>query len=101
MSLNNRITVEQRTTGEDAIGQPVETWETVAELWADVRFLSGMSAIRGDADVSEVQASVRIRHRTGLNQGMRVIFDGQAYDIKAVLPDGKRQFIDLICGGIQ
>lgn len=95
--LNHRITIEQRTSGEDAWGQPVDTWATVAELWASVRYLSGLSAIKSGADVSISKVSVRIRHRTGLDAGMRVLHDGQVFDIQAVLPDGKRQFVDLVC----
>lgn len=95
--LNRRITIERRATGEDQIGQPVDAWETVAELWADVRFLSGISAIKASADVSISKVSIRIRHRTGLDAGMRVLFDGKTFDIQAVLPDGKRQFVDLVC----
>ena len=95
--MNHRITIEQRTAGEDAIGQPVDTWQTVAELWANVRYLSGLSAIKAGADVSINKVSVRIRHRTGLNAGMRVMYDGQTFDIQAVLPDEKRQFVDLVC----
>lgn len=95
--LNQRITIEQRVTGEDAIGQPVDTWETVAELWADVRFLSGIAAIKAGADVSISKVSIRIRHRTGLDAGMRVLFDGKTFDIQSALPDGKRQFVDLVC----
>lgn len=96
-ALNHRINIEQRAAGEDALGQPVETWELVAAVWADVRHKSGLSAIKGDADVSIVQVSIRIRRRAGIDAGMRVTHDGKQYDIKAVLPDGKRQFIDLVC----
>ena len=84
--LNKRIRIEQRTVGEDAIGQPVDTWSLVIEVWADIRHPSGISAIRASADVSIVQASIRIRYRTGLDAGMRVVHGADIYDIKAVLP---------------
>ena len=100
-ALNHRIDIEQRAAGEDELGQPVETWTLVAAVWADVRHLSGVSAIKAGADVSLVQASIRIRHRSGINDGMRVTHDGQQYDIRAVLPDGKRQYLDLVCQAVQ
>ena len=100
-TLNHRINIEQRSAGEDALGQPVETWELVAAVWANVRHLSGVGAIKAGADVSLVQASIRIRQRAGIDAGMRVTYDGRQYDIKAVLPDGKRQFIDLVCQRVQ
>ena len=100
--LNRRITIEQRSTTQDAIGQPVETWTTVATVWADVRSTNGLSfikeAIKADADVSISRVSFRIRHRTGINAGMRVVFNTENYDIEAVMPDmaGKRH-LDIVC----
>lgn len=98
--LTDRITIEQRETGSDDWGQPAETWQVVAVLWASVRYLSGLSAIKAGADVSIRKASIRIRHRTGLDAGMRVLFDGKTFDIQAVLPDGKRLFVDLVCEAV-
>lgn len=95
--LNERVTIESRESLTDELGQPIDAWLPIHALWADVRYLSGMSAIKSDADVSIVQASVRIRYRAGLNAGMRVNHRGDLLDIQAVLPDGRRQYVDLVC----
>lgn len=95
--LNQRITLERRDVGRDALGQPVESWVPVATVWADIRFPSGVSAIKGGADVSVVRASLRIRARAGLDAGMRAVQTSARYDIKAVLPTRDRQYIDLVC----
>lgn len=100
-TLNHRIDIERRVAGEDALGQPLESWELVAGVWADVRHKSGLSAIKGDADTSIVQSSIRIRYRAGLDTGMRVTHGGDRYDIRALLPDGKRQYLDLVCQKVQ
>lgn len=100
--LNTRITVQQLAAGQDALGQPVQTWSDVAMLWADVKQNSGMSMVRGDADVSVVRASIRVRYRTGLTAGMRVLAGSTVYNIQAVLPDvAGRQYIDLVCQVIE
>ena len=96
-TLNHRIDIEQREAGEDELGQPIESWSLVASVWANVRHLSGVSAIKAGADVSVVQASIRIRHRAGIDAGMRVTHAWAHYDVQAVLPDGKRQYVDLVC----
>ena len=98
--LNNRLTIEQKDTGTDAIGQPVETWVTVAEVWGNVKYQNGLSAIKSNADVSIVKASIRIRHRTGLDAGMRVLFDDAVFDVKAVLPEETNRYIDLVCEAV-
>ena len=96
--LNRRITIEQRSTTQDAIGQPVETWTTVAELWADIRYQRGLEAIKAGADISVVGASIRIRYRTGIDAGMRVTHGADVFNIQAVLPDaGRREYVDLAC----
>lgn len=97
-SLNQRVNIEQRTTTQDAAGQPVETWSLVAAVWADIRHASGLQTIKADADTSLIKTSIRIRYRTGIDAGMRVAHGSTNYDIRAVLPDiaGKR-FLDLVC----
>lgn len=96
-NLNRRVTIQSRQAGQDAIGQPLTTWQTAATVWASIRHTSGMEAIKSGADVSVVKASIRIRYRTGIDAGMRVTHGTTVYDIKAVLPDGRREFLDLVC----
>lgn len=96
--LNRRITLQSRTATQDAAGQPVETWSDVANVWAEIRHPSGLSAIKGDGDVSIVKASIRIRYRADVDAGMRIEHGASLYDIKAVLPDDvSRTHLDLVC----
>jgi SPP1 family predicted phage head-tail adaptor len=95
-TFNHRITLQQPASGEDAVGQPLTGWVDVAQLWADVRQLSGLQAIKGDARVSAVQASVRIWRRAGVVAGMRVLHAGATYAVRAVTRAG-RDFDDLVC----
>ena len=96
--LNRRVTLQQRSAGHDALGQPNGTWADLATLWASVRHLSGLQALKADAEVSEVQASIRLRYRTDITAGMRAVLGTTIYDIKAVLPDqAHHEFVDLTC----
>ena len=95
--LNQRVNIEQRTSQQDELGQPLESWTLVAAVWASVKHQSGLSAIKGDADVSTVKASIRIRYRTGIDAGMRVISGSETYDIRAILPNRAEGFTDLVC----
>lgn len=98
MGLNNRVTIQRQNAGEDELGQPVQTWSTLADLWADVRNVSGIQAIKAGAQVSTVQASVRVRKRSDLVAGMRVLHGTTVYAVRAVLPDQRdRRYTDLIC----
>lgn len=97
-SRNRRVSIQRRVSGQDEIGQPVETWEEVARPWASIRHASGVETIKSGADASVVRASIRILYRHGIDAGMRVVFGAAIYDIKAVLPDEQdRNGIDLVC----
>lgn len=96
--LNRRCTLQQPGTTTDELGQPIPGWTDVATLWGDVRLRSGLESIKAGATVSVVQASVRIRYRTGINAGMRVLVDSVPYEVLAVQPDvGGREYVDLVC----
>jgi SPP1 family predicted phage head-tail adaptor len=97
-TLNSRVLLQKRGTERDAAGQPVETWSTVAKVWANIRNRSGSEVIRADAVVSQVRASIRIRKRSDVNAAMRVVSRGTVYQIHAVLPDEAwGDHIDLVC----
>lgn len=96
--LSTRVVLQRRSAGEDALGQPVTTWATHDTVWADVRHGTGMEAIKADARMSVVRASIRIRYRTDLTAGDRVLIGSTVYEITAVIPDLQRRvFTDLVC----
>ncbi len=94
--LRDKVVIQQKTSGTDPWGAPLpEAWEYYATVWANVRHLSGTESIKAGADVSVVRASFRIRHRAGIDAGMRLLAGGAVYDIEAVLPGGRREWMDL------
>lgn len=96
--LNSRITIRQQSMTQDAIGQPVQTWTTLATVWANIRHMNGVESIKANADTSIVKASVRIRRRTDVTSAMLVEHGATTYEIKAVLPDEEnRERLDLLC----
>lgn len=100
--LNTRVTIQQLAGGVDALGQPLQTWSDLATLWANVRHSSGVESIKADALTTVVRASIRIRYRTDITAGMRVIASGYTYNIVTVLPDiGGKEYTDLVCEVIQ
>jgi SPP1 family predicted phage head-tail adaptor len=96
--LKTRIAIQQQVTTQDAAGQITGAWETLASVWADVRQQRGLEAIRADAVSSATKTSIRIRRRTGLNAGMRVVHATTTYNILAVADDvNAKEYTDLIC----
>ena len=96
--LRHRITIERKTAGADAWGQPVETWETVAIAPAEVWPLSGREYIAAQAEQAGVTTKITIRYQAGIEPAMRVTHDGKTYNIRAVLPDPTaRRHLTLMC----
>ncbi len=103
-TLKDRITIQRHNQDKDEWETPIpgtEAWIDVAKVWADVLHKSGLGAIKADAEVSIVRASIRIRRRAGVDAGMRVLFGPSIYSIEAVLPGPTREYMDLVCKFIQ
>lgn len=97
-SINCVVKLQALSSGEDAIGGQSTSWSDVATIWADIRYLSGLEAVKAGSEVSKASASARIRYRTDVKASMRLLHEGKAYEIKAVLPDvGKKRHVDLLC----
>ena len=94
--LRHRAMLQEQSTVQDELGQPSTAWVDVQALWADIRHISGLETIKSGADTSTVKASIRLRHRA-VNAGQRINYGLLNYDIKAVLPDGKREYVNLVC----
>lgn len=98
-TLNQRVTIKSRDSGQDSIGQPVDTWTAVAtDIAAGIATLSGLETIRAGEVSSVTKASIVIRWRTGVDSGMRVYHGSTVYEIKSVQPDyERRDRVFLVC----
>ena len=96
--LKHLVLLQSPPASVDGLGQPTGDWTTVSEEWADIRVLSGVEQIKGDAEVGTGRASVRIRRRTGVQSGWRLLHGSVAYNIQAVPPVcNDPRYLDLPC----
>ena len=84
--LNQRITLQQKTTTRNAIGEAVVTWSDVATVWAKVMPLRGNAFYTANQEQHVIDARFLIRERAGLNVGMRLLWKGAPYDITNLIP---------------
>lgn len=100
--LNRKVSIQRKATGKDAAGQPLDTLVEVAKVWASIVHKSGAESIRADQDVSVVKASIRIRMRSDITNGMEVHHKSTVYEVLAQMPDeGSREWLDLVCEVVQ
>ncbi|MBZ5793913.1 phage head closure protein [Burkholderia contaminans] len=94
--LKERIVIERPSGEENENGEPLpDAWIEHSKPWADVLFVSGKEHVVSGAIRGATVASMRIRYRPGIDEQMRVRYDGRLYDITAVLPSRKRGHLDL------
>lgn len=97
--LRQRVTIKQRDSGQDSVGQPVDTWSAVAtDIAAGIAMMSGIETIKAGEVASVSKASIVIRWRDGIAPGMRVYYGSAVYEIRSVQPDfAARDRVYLIC----
>ena len=95
--LRNRITIQQKVNGKDALGQTVDQWVDVCNVRAEIRDISGREYQSSQAERSQTDCKILIRYRNDITSDMRVLCNGIYYDITAVLEDVKKTRLELPC----
>ena len=93
------LTIQRKTTTQDAFGAPVETWSTLAAgVYAEKTDVSDGERIAA----AEVSASITARFRiiwsptyANLNPTDRISCDGRTYDIWGVKEIGYREGFEI------
>ena len=96
-TLDRRITIQQRTDARDAAGEPIPTWSTLAEVWAKLESLQPYELAATQLTQAEKPVRFYIRHRTDVDETMRVSWDGEEWDIEGISEIGRREGLALIC----
>ncbi|MEH6477723.1 MAG: phage head closure protein [Sneathiella sp.] len=89
--LDRRITVQELTSTPDSFGGAVETWETLAPIWAGVQEGSGREYFAAARVNSEVSAVFETRYRSDLTSANRISYNGKFYNILSVSEIGRRK----------
>jgi len=96
-TLDKRITIQQVQQSQDGTGQPIETWSTLATVWAGIIDSRGDERFRAGQEGANVTRIFRVRYRSDLDEQMRILYDGRYYDIKSIISSGLRglEYIDI------
>ena len=79
--LCHRVTIQQKTTVYDEYNYETEAWTEFKRLWGKISFLSVKDGLTAKAAGSETTARLKLRKRKDIDTGMRVLFDGQTFQI--------------------
>ena len=86
---NERVTIQYRPAGEDQLGQAVAPWAELCSLWAYREGVRGREYVAGDALQAETTVRYQVAMRSDITAGMRLLWAGSVFDIKAAVPYGR------------
>ena len=88
--MDRRITIEARTLGKDAAGGRIETWETSAEVWAELVTRKSREAAAADSERPFDTRTFRIRYRTITEHDHRILYSGKVFNITGISEEGRK-----------
>lgn len=96
--LDQRITLQSRAAGVDALGQPSGAWLDVATVWGRARPLRSRELFAAGAVGNVTDVEFTIRWRADVRVSWRILWRGQPYDItgEPIDVDAQRQWIQLL-----
>lgn len=95
--LNQRVQLQTRSTGTDALGQANSAWVTVASLWAQALPLRGREFFAAAQVQQEHAVKFTLRWRADITLTARIVWQGQPYDITGVTQlGGQRVWVEVI-----
>lgn len=94
--LDRRVAVQQRDAGQDAAGQPLQTWSTVLTCWAAIEPLSTREFFGSQAMQSDVTHRITVRHHQVFADpraaaALRIVYQGRIFNLQVPHEIGRRE----------
>lgn len=96
-SLRHRVQVQAPQQTQDEFGEVAETWVTVAEVWAEVRAMSGRELFNAQQVQADVTHKVRMRYLDVLRPSYRLVHDGKILNVSSIVPDTLNTMMEVMC----
>lgn len=94
----HQISIQSRSTVQDAAGEPANTWTEYASRRASIQRTPGKEAFAAAQDNGRIPVVFRLRWLDGVTPAMRVVFDSKVFDIRSIVDvDGRKAELMLTC----
>ncbi|MGJ0580365.1 phage head closure protein, partial [Xenorhabdus bovienii] len=70
--LRHRILLQNFTPIKLPSGQPMEEWQDIATVWAEVKHISGRELLASGAALSEATVRIWLRYRMDVTSASRI-----------------------------
>lgn len=90
--LRHRVTIQQATETQDSYGAVVQSWSTLANVWASIEARTGRETFTAAQVYATADHIITIRHRSDVTPKMRITYGARTFGIEgAVDPDGRKK----------
>lgn len=95
--LRHQITIESKTVTRGTLGGTSESWTTFVTTMAQISPLRGREYFEAQATQNSTEYKIITRYVEGVTAGMRVSYNGDVYNITAVInPDLRNRYLELM-----
>lgn len=97
-TLDRRIEIQQCAESRTASGSVTEAWSAVARCWAAVSYPNAGNSedVMGDQLVATTRVDFTVRYRDGIDEKMRVLYQGKHHYILPPIKEvGRRAFLTI------
>lgn len=103
--LDKRITIQRRSSTKDSYGQEIDSWTTIAQVWAQVKPMGGRERMRTAAMVVEsiLTHTVTVRYSDSLMPPLeadawRILYGSRILNISSSRDvEEDKRFIEFDC----
>lgn len=85
-NYNRKVTFYRDTYTRDGFGEPIVSCSSVCSLWARVRIKDGKEFWAAQQINAELSGLITLRYTTQITPDMTMKFEGNDYEIIAVIP---------------
>lgn len=87
------ITFQEMEENKNSFGEMTKVWVDKFSTRAGIYPLSGKEFFATDKENSEISHKINIRYRPGINNNMRIIFEGRVFDIESIINFQERNIL--------
>lgn len=97
-SLRKRVKIQAYADTQTGVAQVLNTYTDIAEVWANVKQLTGIAVTKFKNIGSNVTHQITIKHRSDVTSEQWILYDGNRYRIRNIQDAGdeKKRFLSLL-----
>ena len=100
-TMDRRIAIKRATLTTNAYGERVETWATLATVWAEIQYKegSGKESIQSEQIYTSQPVEFIIRYSSdvaSIRPSDRVAYNSDNYQIEAIQEIGRREGLRIV-----